>query len=65
VYLKNNQYICIEFNNKSGRFFPTKTIPHHKNLKFFQMVQDTNSPPVLDQLGVKKNHVFSQNIDYK
>ena len=26
------------------------------------MVQDTNFPPVLEQLGVKKNHVFAKNL---
>jgi hypothetical protein len=26
------------------------------------MVQDTNSSPVFDQLGVKKNHAFFKNM---
>jgi len=30
--------------------------------KFFKMVQDTNFPPVLEQLGVKNNYAFVKNM---
>ena len=46
-------------------FRTKKSPPQYKHKTFFKMVQNTNSSPVFNQLGVKKNHVFTQYIDYK
>jgi len=43
----------------------TCTVYEVRGKTFFKMVQNTNSSPVFNQLGVKKNHVFSYNIDIK
>ena len=46
-------------------FRTKKRPPNYKHKTFFKMVQNTNSSPVFNQLGVKKNHVIIQYADYK